>query len=226
MLQKRDGHVYQSLVLAGLPGVIHGFSGRAAGDMRYTKDNRARFLITLGINKSPVFAQQTHSATVPGDGLVSGKNPVAVFTADCVPVLLVDPQNHVCCAVHAGWRGTLGGIVTNAVQAMVMNGACVNKIYTAIGPHIAGCCYDVFEDRVDAFKDKFGKDEKIACKTDGVWYLDLGWVNYRQLIEAGIRQDHIDAPPTCTSCQNSEFFSYRRDSKESYGEMMAVIGFR
>lgn len=224
MLQKLDGVGFQSTLLLHLAGVIHGFSCRGSGDMRYEGKNRKRFTKTLGLPQSPAFARQTHSSTVPGDGIVSKNVPVAVITADCVPVLLVDPVGCVCAAVHAGWKGTLGEIVGNAVGEMVRMGADARRIFAAIGPYIGLCCYNVPEDRIRLFENRFGRDEKMAARIDGRWHLDIGWVNYRQLLAAGITADHIDAPPTCTSCQNKDFFSYRKDSKETYGEMMAVIG--
>lgn len=224
MLLKLDGIGFGSSLLTKLPGVVHGFSGRNVGDMRRDRNNRDRFRQMLGLAHAPVFAQQTHGNAIPGDGLVSNTNPVAVLTADCVPLLLVDPNARVCAAVHAGWKGTLGGIAGNAVRAMTHLGADTKRIYVAIGPHIAACCYDVRQERVEAFTKQFGGDEKMAFTQRGIWHLDIGWVNYRQLIDAGISPDYIDAPPTCTSCQNDTFFSYRKDKKETYGEMMAVIG--
>lgn len=226
MLKKLDGVGFQSTLLLHFDGVIHGFSSRLAGDMRPGTENRKRFASTLGFSQSPVFAEQSHGNAVPGDGLVSHTHPVAVITADCVPVLLVDPDSKVCAAVHAGWKGTLGGVVGNAVGEMVRVGGDKRRIYAAIGPHIGGCCYTVPEERANAFTHQFGKDEKMVLMMDGAWHLDIGWANYRQLIEAGLLPDHIDAPATCTSCQNQEFFSYRKDSKETYGEMMAVIGLK
>jgi len=238
MLQKLDGVGFQSTLLFHLDGVIHGFSNRSAGDMENSKENRDTFVSRLGLRDSPVLPEQVHdnriqivdrqsAGIVPGvDGLVSRDTPVAVVAADCVPMLLVDPVGHVCAAVHAGWKGTLGSIVGNAVGEMIKIGADIRRIYAFIGPHIGLCCYDVSEDRVGMFEDRFGRDEKMAARIDGRWHLDIGWINYRQLLTAGVTADHIDAPPTCTSCQNDEFFSYRKDSKETYGEMMSVIGFR
>ncbi len=238
MLQKLDGLGFQSTLLFHLDGVIHGFSNRLAGDMENNKENRDTFGSRLGLRDSPILPEQVHDnriqtvdrlsvGIVPGiDGLVSRDAPVAVLAADCVPVLLVDPVGHVCAAVHAGWKGTLGGIVGNAVGEMVKIGADIRRIYAFIGPHIGLCCYDVPEERARLFKDRFGRDEKMAARIDGRWHLDIGWANYRQLTGIGISPEHIDAPLACTSCQNDTFFSYRKDSKETYGEMMAVIGFK
>jgi len=236
MLQKLDGVGFQSTLLLQLDGVMHGFSKRSEGDMEQSEEHRDSFAHKLGFKNSPVLPEQVHDnriqtvdrqsvGIVSGvDGLVSRSIPVAVVAADCVPLLLVDPVGHVCAAVHAGWKGTLGGIVVNAVDEMVTLGASPVGIYVAVGPHIGLCCYGVPEDRVGMFKDRFGRDEKMATRIDGRWHLDIGWANYRQLLTAGVTADHIDAPPTCTSCQNNTFFSYRKDSKKTYGEMMAVIG--
>lgn len=238
MLKKINEVGFQSTLLSQLDGVIHGFSNRSAGDMEHSGEHRGSFARKLGFKISPVLSEQVHDnriqtvdrqsvGIVSGvDGLVSRGAPVAVVAADCIPMLLVDPEGKVCAAIHAGWKGTLGGVVGNAVQEMVKVGGDVRRIYVALGPHIGACCYDVPENRARTFRERFGKDEKMAFVVDGLWYLDIGWANYRQLLSAGVTEDHIDAPPTCTSCQNNDFFSYRKDSKETYGKMMAVIGFK
>ena len=238
MLTKINGIGFQSTLLSSLDGIIHGFSNRLAGDMEQSGERRDSFAHKLGFKNSPIIPLQVHDnriqtvdrqsvGIVSGvDGLVSRDTPVAVITADCAAVLLVDPVAKICAAVHAGWKGTLGDIVSHAVSSMVNAGAQAEMMYGAIGPHIGLCCYDVPEDRIGMFEDRFGRDEKMVAKIDGRWHLDIGWANYRLLIEAGLHPDHMDAPPTCTSCQNDTFFSYRKDSKETYGEMMAVIGFQ
>lgn len=226
MLLSTDRGLFQSSLLTHCHDLIHGFSGRAAGDMRPGTGNRDLFVQSLGLRDRPVFAHQTHGNAVPGDGLVSKARAVAVLTADCVPVLLADPQAHVCAAVHAGWKGTLGGIVKNAIAAMVKENARTERIYAVIGPHIGSCCYTVVKERAERFISTFGTDGSMAFENKGQWFLDLARCNYHQLIETGVAADHIDAPPTCTYCQTSDFFSYRRDGIRSYGEMMAVIGYQ
>ena len=237
MLNTFDGVSFRSTLLSGMSGVIHGFSSRNQGDMTQRFGNRDRFTKALGFKKPAFFAEQIHGTfigqtdtqskdTISGvDGLVSREGPVAVVPADCVPVLLVDPVNGVCSAVHAGWKGSLENIVGRAVSSMVKAGARTAEIYGVIGPHIGACCYDVPEDRIALFGDCFGADEKMMYQFQETWHLDIGWVNYRQLIDAGVSAGHIDAPPTCTCCQHDTFFSFRKDTKETFGKMMAVIGF-
>lgn len=199
--------------------------------------NRQRFVHSLGLNTPVVFAEQVHGYTIGMadntsanpvrgvDGLISRQVPVAVMMADCVPVLLVDPVHRVCSAVHAGWKGTLDNIARRAVDLMENVGAQLDEIYCVIGPHIGGCCYDVTEERSKLFQDRYGRDEKMAYRADGKWHLDVGWMNYRHLIESGISVEHIDASPICTSCQHHDYFSFRKDAQEESGKMMAVIGF-
>lgn len=193
---------------------------------------------SVGLQTDAIYAEQVHgnriaiadeqsAQRVSGvDGLVSSKRSVAIMMADCVPVLLVDPRKRVWAAVHAGWKGTLKNIVRQAVLTMRKLGAQAEDLYGVIGPHIGACCYDVPEERIKRFQKRFGQDEKMAFRSCGTWHLDVGWMNYRQLIESGVSAGHIDAPPTCTHCQYHEFFSFRSNPGKPTKEMMAVIGWR
>lgn len=190
-----------------------------------------------------VWLKQMHSSTVRviGTGHPSSKYSadavvciihradapvISVHTADCVPILLVDPKKRITAAVHAGWRGTLREITGVTVRSMINVGSDVSDILASIGPHIGMCCYHVPMGRAHAFYAKYYHDPKIAYCRQGVWFLDIGYANYRQLIESGVLPSHIDAPATCTSCQIDAFYSYRKDSVGTYGEMMAVVGLK
>ncbi len=218
----------QSKLLTQL-GIVHGYSTRNV--------TREKFLEGLGVKgEDMVMGQQVHGikiATVNDsdrgkiltgiDGLISKTLPIGVTFADCVPVLAVDPQARIIGAVHAGWKGTLGGIARDLISEMKKAGAEANKIYVSIGPHIGMCCYNIMDDRVAAFQKQFGEEEKIAARIEGAWHLDIGYANYQLLIAVGVQKEHIDAPPTCTSCQVAEFNSYRKDSKETFGVQIGVI---
>jgi len=230
---------YQSTLLSGLTGVVHGFSPRSLGDARIQANTEAFVRRVTGADTRVIGVRQVHGAdvvmadaysprTIPGaDGVITMlPNTVAeVHVADCVPLLLVDPIAKVAAAVHAGWRGTLSGIAGVAVGKMIDAGAASTHIYAAIGPHIGRCCYTVGQDRAEMFLAAFGADERNAMEASDGWRLDLGFINRQELIKAGIPPDHIDAPVTCTSCQVDKFFSYRKDTKETFGEIIGIIGY-
>lgn len=169
-----------------------------------------------------------------GDGYVTEVSglPLGVKSADCVPVLLEsrDAQGNVLAvaAVHAGWRGTAGGIVTNAVKAL--RDACPNaEIYTAIGPCIGACCFEVDGDCVDEFVRNLGAELVQKCfkkAQNGKYYGDLTLVNRLLLNAAGVPDTHIDAANVCTCCHPAQFFSHRYAVKYQEGKrgtMLSVI---
>ena len=228
----------QSTLLSGLPGITHGYSDRTLGDGRIATNTDAFIKTVIGTTRPVIRGQQVHASdvavvdatfprTVSGvDGVVTADPSVMleVHVADCVPVLLADPVAKVVAAVHAGWKGTLAGIVQNAVTRMTQQGATPATIYASIGPHIGRCCYAIGSDRAELFAKKFGNDPLIISNSGDTWYADIGYANRQLLLTAGVTQVHIDAPVTCTSCQNDRFFSFRKDTKETFGEIIGVIG--
>jgi len=140
-----------------------------------------------------------------------------VRTADCYPVLLVDLDTRVVAAVHAGWRGTAAGVVSEALQKMnalnqtnALPPTNADRIWAAIGPGIGACCYEVGEEVAR----RFGQPQ--AGK------LDLAAANYRQLREAGVPDQNIDVMRRCTFCEADRFHSFRRD-KDRAGRMISYI---
>lgn len=237
-MRTKTRDVYQSTLLSGITQVVHGYSTRVFGDGRLPENVEAiSRRLTLG-KRPMVRGQQTHGNEIAVadissphtvsdvDGLVTRDTGIVleVHVADCVPVLLTDPEAGIVSAVHAGWKGTLSHIVRNAVTSMVDAGAMPRNIYASIGPHIGGCCYTVPDSRAAGFLSVFGDDARIAVKYTDEWHLDIGFANRLELLEAGVPADHIDAPVLCTSCQVDTFFSFRKDSKETFGEIIGVIG--
>lgn len=161
------------------------------------------------------------------DGLVTNDRELflGVNVADCVPLFFYDPENRVVAVVHAGWKGVMENIANKAVKKLLDTGSDPKDILVAIGPHISGCCYVVNSYRVGLFQSLF-QDDRVVFKQFDKWYIDLGMANRLQLLSSGILDSHIEAPITCTSCQNDIFFSFRKDSKETLGEMLGVIGIR
>jgi hypothetical protein len=137
---------------------------------------------------------------------------VAVKTADCIPILLVDPGQRAVAAVHAGWRGTAARIAEKAVAAMRQRfGTDPAVVEAAIGPGIGVCCYEV------------GPEVAARFGHRGRAHIDLAQANRAQLEAAGIGADRIHCAGLCTMCNARDFHSFRRDG-EAAGRMYSFIG--
>ncbi|MBQ3002846.1 MAG: peptidoglycan editing factor PgeF, partial [Clostridia bacterium] len=158
------------------------------------------------------------------DGLVSATENLllSVRSADCVPILLYDPVQKVCSAVHAGWRGTVGGIAANAVLEMQKHGCKAADILVAIGPCIGVCCYEVGTEVYDAFLQVDACFASCFVPHGDRYLLDLTRANTLFLTRAGVAEHHIDACGMCTRCDETEWFSHRRMGANR-GTMSAFI---
>ncbi len=165
------------------------------------------------------WAKQIHSA-VPlparagrcGEGdAVYGDSPglaLSVVTADCVPVLLAGSDGRLA-AVHAGWRGIVGGVLGETLKAAGGGG----PDWTAwIGPSIGPCCYEVSED-VAAQVVAASSPEVSRPGRSGKPHLDLVLAARRQLEAAGVLPERVEAVPACTRCDETRLYSYRREGK-------------
>jgi hypothetical protein len=141
---------------------------------------------------------------------------VAVRTADCIPVLLVDTRLRAVAAVHAGWRGTVQRISALTVGAMTSRfGSRPRDLAAAIGPGIEPCCYEVGEEVAVQFPER--------TNFEGRTRVDLPEANRRQLIAVGLSQERIYTAGLCTCCSGEEFYSWRREHTRS-GRMIAAAG--
>ena len=135
--------------------------------------------------------------------------PLLLFYADCVPVLLADPESGAVGLAHAGWRGSVGEIAMKTVQAMQQHyGSKPEKLLAAIGPSIGSCCYEV-DDAVLAAGVKYR--QCFTPKTNGKYQLDLWLMNRLQLEAAGLAPGQIDCAAVCTCDTRELFFSYRAE---------------
>lgn len=175
---------------------------------------------------SLVKALQSGDCVVEADGLVTRdlNTFLCVTVADCIPLFLYDPKNNIVALAHSGWRGTLKNIVQKLVALCIQEGSHVEDLYGAIGPHIGACCYEVSPTVAALFTQKF--KERVVFENCGKWYVDLGQAVRTQLVDLGLSFGHIDASVSCTNCQNNLYFSYRRDKKDEYGQMVGVIGIK
>ncbi|MGA2963125.1 MAG: peptidoglycan editing factor PgeF [Candidatus Korobacteraceae bacterium] len=231
--------------------------------------NRERFISKLGaIDASghpwPVISvTQIHSAiihrvdqeTVPplrGDGLITSTPGIllGIKAADCLPVLIADPERRAVGAFHAGWRGTAQRIVEKGVGEMRKHfGSDPAKLLAAIGPGIGSCCYEIGDEVEHAFESQFTYwqelfEDVFDSRSLHARYpllflnqrapghgdpalsrrLNLVKANLLQLRDAGVAEENISNLDLCTACRTDLFFSYRKE--HVVGRMMAVVGIR
>ena len=204
-----DG-VFRDASLSGIPNLVHGFGTRndenwptlPVASVRQIHSDRVVFA------EAPGVLGEADALTTNQTGFV-----LAVRTADCVPILIADPAHHAVAAVHAGWRGTVTGVVRTALRDMAERfDTRPEDAVVAIGPAIGLCCFEVGPEVAVQFG-------HAAEKTR----IDLIEANRQQALEAGVIAGHISAAGRCTRCEPGWFHSFRRDREQS-GRMVAAIG--
>lgn len=213
--------------------------------------NHTRVYGALGIHGSQaVTCHMTHSAdvllvTAANKGQVAGQGDAMVTAdagvylsmrfADCVPILLHDPQRKAIGLAHAGWRGTVKDVAGAAVRSMVNQLGCSAQAITAvIGPSIGRCCYQVGQDVIQAMEAVFPQETAQAAVEDqdgrlfsrrngGYAYLDLWEANRRQLEAAGVGR--VIVAGLCTACHADFFFSHRAERGRT-GRFGVILGYR
>jgi YfiH family protein len=176
------------------------------------------------------FVSEDGRALREGDGLMTNLASVllGIQTADCVPVMLVDPVKRAVGVFHAGWRGTAAGIVEQGVGKMVSQfRSQVEDLTAAIGPSIGPCCYKVGGEVETAFRQQFPYADRLLHSRDEELALDLWEANRQQLISAGMADERITVVGECTGCAVLDgarrYFSHRMEHGVT-GRMMSVIG--
>jgi YfiH family protein len=199
---------------------------RAGGNMR-DAGMRRRFCEAQGIDAGAlVTAEQVHGARVAvvgpadrgkkfpaTDGLVTAERgiPIAILTADCVPVFFADTKRRAAGVVHAGWRGVAGGILAETVTVFKRQfNIAPHELYAAVGPHIQKCCYAVGPDMTKVFGDAVQNG-----------HLDLNRAVRVKLEAQGVTR--MSFSDSCTCHQDTEFYSYRRDKTDHRIMSVTVI---
>ncbi|MFN0119908.1 MAG: peptidoglycan editing factor PgeF [Blastocatellia bacterium] len=218
------------------------------GDQREAVlENRLRMQAVMDATEWPmVTAKQIHSADVRVvadyedarrearvcDALTANTAGIllAIQTADCLPVLIVDPETKSFAGAHAGWRGTLAGIVARTVARMQSEyGSRPAALLAALGPAICQGCFEVGPEVLAAFRERYAYANDLITGeggADGKGYLNINQANARQLQDCGVPVDQIFDSGYCTICRNDLFFSYRaeRGAERHVGRLMSLVG--
>lgn len=222
-------------------------SFRVGDDPDNVLRNRARICAALDVRlDSAVAAQQIHGVNVVvvgesdrGRGALSWDDAIpdadALITAcedlfllmtfaDCVPIVLYDPVRVALGLVHAGWKGTVGGIVGKAVDSMVrVFGSDPRQIVAAIGPAVGPCCYEVGPDVIEVIRSS-GLESSALTMRDRV-HFDLWAANRTQLLRAGLQESNVEVSAICPACRTHLFFSHRGERGRT-GRFAVVAGLR
>jgi hypothetical protein len=215
-----------------VPGLVHGFGLRTGADERREESLR-RAAMALAPCGRLLLLRQVHGVRVrhaPWEGRPDGDAAVArlpgqllgIQTADCLPVLIADPQRRVVGAAHAGWRGTAAGVARQLVASLLNEGCRPQELIAGLGPAIGPCCYEVGEE----VRAALGAGAAAAFRPGarGRFHLDLRAANRLQLIEAGLRAENVHVIEDCTACRPDLYDSHRRDGSGA-GRMISYIGF-
>jgi YfiH family protein len=217
--------------LVSLPGLIHGFGERAAAP-ETREETRARVARAVASAGHLLLLRQVHGVRVvraPWEGTPEADASLAeapglllgIETADCLPLLLVDPRRRAVAAAHAGWRGTAAGVARHAVSALLAGGSKASELWAALGPAIGPCCYQVGEELRAAFGSE--AEHVLRPGPEGKPHLDLRLANTRQLLAAGLAPEHLYHLDACTFCLRDRYHSYRREGRGA-GRMISFVG--
>jgi YfiH family protein len=172
-----------------------------------------------------------HGAIPSTDAMVTDIPGICtmVLVADCVPILLYDPNQKVIGAVHAGWKGTLGRIVQRAVGVFREHfNSFPEDLVAGIGPSIGPCCFQVGPEVVLQIEDMLDKQANLVRNrsADGTGYFDLWKANYRQLVKSGLKEQNVELAGVCTYCDSTRLYFSHRHEKGKAGRFGAGIVIR
>ena len=164
------------------------------------------------------------------DGLITNVPGIilSTFHADCPPVYLVDPVKKAIGLCHSGWKGTLGEISKNAIEAMSREyGSKAEDFHSAVGPSVCLDCYEVSSDVADKFIEKFGlnrllEKNAIIDKGNGKYQLGLWNIIKMSLLDVGVKEQNIEITDICTCCNPDYLFSHRVQH-EDRGNLAAFL---
>ena len=193
------------------------------------------------------------------DGLISMGSTglfLSITVADCLPVVIFEPERKIMCLLHCGWKGLEKGIIYKAVN-MIKDSIGGNQVsisrslYAGIGPGIGACHFEIKKDILPFFTDypdavsiinagdrpkshnkiAGGKPKILRARANGAdfaerYFVDLKLIAKKQLQDCKISPENIEVNPECTYCRSDIFFSFRKDKKRPVDAMMALAGWK
>ncbi len=166
-----------------------------------------------------------------GDALITNlsKVPIGIMVADCLPILFYDPVHKAIGLAHAGWRGTVAQIGVKILKAMTeAYGTNPAEVKVVLGPAIGACCYEVGLDVKEKFDSFSYAGDILEQSGKAHWKLNIPEANARQLLEAGVAEDHLIRSNLCTVDHLDLFYSHRADagperSTGRFGAFMMLV---
>ncbi len=218
-IDQRGVHLAQAL--EELPWLAHGFGTRSSSEWPPVDTEVATL---RQIHSDIVLTADRAGCLGEGDALVTDRPGImlAVRTADCLPILIADSSKRAVAAVHAGWRGTLLGIMPKTVRAMQEQfGSRPEDLVVVVGAGIGGCCFEVGPEVAVQFSGIFPERSDLMGRAK----IDLVETVRRQLGRNDGAAGQFAEIGLCSMCRGDLFHSYRRD-REAAGRMVSAIGIR
>ncbi|MDQ3045577.1 MAG: peptidoglycan editing factor PgeF, partial [Chloroflexota bacterium] len=203
-----------------------GIDARNIVTVRQEHDRR---VLRVGHENAGHEAQPGSRSAGTADALITDELGIVLMTlhADCLPILIVDPDRPAIAAVHAGWRGTVTNVVGATVHALVESyDSRPDRLLAILGPGIGPCCYQVGPEVVAAWRNSVVSDpEQALLENDQETIFNLWTANVMLLRHAGLQTDRLESTATCTRCDSANWFSHRSQGPNT-GRSAALISLR
>lgn len=240
MIVKNNIYKFSSFPHTAVQATSTRYFGSIKDKDGFHKDHLSRFAYELEIDpENIIFPNQRHTGNVDVitysssklsfleiDGLVTKDNGIilGVVTADCLPIIFYDPKNEIVGIAHVGYKGILNRILENMISMFIKLGSSIENILVGIGPGIGVCCYSVTMERIKRFLNLYPKCKNLYKNIGDQFFLNLGSIAEYALISMGINLSHVEKANICTKHNLDKFYSYRGDTKYTFGEFASIIG--
>ena len=171
-----------------------------------------------------IIVDDNYENNTTGDAMITTKKniPLAIKTADCIPILLYDKENKILALVHSGWKGTLNNITIKTINKMIDTyNTNPNNIVAYLYPSIRKCHFEIEDDVYKLFKDKITNINIYTTKKENKYYIDLQKIVIDSLQNIGVNKIHDSN--VCTYCHHDKFYSYRYNHTDKRNYLIAMI---